>query len=178
MARYGKILLLFSCLLLAGVCVLHAQTAPKWILVNATTAKLPAKNGNQKLPLKYTVYKTDNTKLKQYLTDIKKGKQQTYEMLFPVSKEAGLQNFVLSNAEVMSPALAAKYSQLISLKGFAKGNQGNTTRVNYDGVQLRVDTNWNGKEYFIMPWKKGKSIYYVVYCIDDSGQEKRPFEAR
>lgn len=148
----------------------------KWTKVTATAGlKLPARQGNALLPRKYQIYTTPTGKLKAFMEAT--GKKHT-DVILPFSEEPGCQVFSVQPSGTMSPELAAKFPELISLKGVARADKNATLRLDYNGSELNAEIIWKGVSYIIAPWKKGSRTYYLLYKKEDSGTEKKPFREK
>lgn len=131
-----------------------------------TVSRLPSRNGAKKLPLKFTAYSTDAVQLDRLLT-VAKGCDSTY-LLLPMPGP-GCLDFYVRPSGTLSPGLAAKYPELVSLKGQGIGHKSAAVRVDYNGKEMNAEILWQGTYYIIAPWKKGKKIYYIVYRKQDAG---------
>lgn len=131
------------------------------------------KENAPKLPKAYTVYRIDNNQLKPFFKSLKENNGGLINL--PVSDTTCL-TFTLSNSEVMSPSLAKKYPDIVSLKGHTTDNNANSLRLDYDGKKMKAEITRNNEVYFITPWQEGDTIYYLLYNKNDAGYEKVPFE--
>ncbi len=130
--------------------------------------------GNNKLPAKFQVFATDPQALKLYLTATNSA-DQTSPIALPLSEGVGCQVFEVGTSGTMSPELAAKFPNLISLKGQAPNQAGADARIDFDGEKMEAQLNWEGQTYIISPWPSSSgTIYYLVYKKEDSGREKIP----
>jgi len=83
-------------------------------------------------------------------------------------------SFATTPSGTMSPELAAKFPQLVSLKGTNPQDQSATIRLNYDGSRLDAEMYIDGIPYILAPWKKNNVIYYLLYKKEDSGVQRKP----
>lgn len=135
--------------------------------------KLQPVSGTAKIPAAYTVYTIPEKQLKQFLMAVKAAPEYSMQFSLPLPENEDCQQFLLADAHTMAPALAAKYPQLVSLKGHAPGNRNATLRLDYDGANLRAELSREGTIYLLSPWKSGKKKYYLIYKKEDAGIEKR-----
>lgn len=148
----------------------------KWVRITAVAAlKLPARQQTARLPRKYQVYTTDATKLRAFMQAA--GKRPS-AIVVPLPEDPGCGQFSVMPSGTMSPELASKFPEIVSLKGTSKEERSASLRLDYDGKELNAEIIWNGTSYIIAPWKKGKQIYYLVYRKEDSGTEKKPLTER
>lgn len=134
--------------------------------------KLQPVAGKAKLPTQYSVYTINEKQLKDFLMAAKNAPDNSAELALPLAA-LGCKQFALANANTMSAGLAAKYPELVSLKGFAKEDNNASLRLDYDGSSLRAEITWGGTIYLLSPWKSGKKKYYLVYKRDDAGIERK-----
>jgi hypothetical protein len=148
----------------------------QWVKIqNVKTLRLPAKEGMAKLPLKYSVYTINNLALKKYLMSLK---AKPGNIVLPVGGDQQCIKMYVSNSGTMSAGLAAKFPQLVSLKGNGVQDKSATVRLDYDGATLNAEIISGGVSYIIKPWKKGSTIYYLLYRKEDSGIERKPLNER
>jgi hypothetical protein len=144
----------------------------QWMKINnAKSLKLPAKSGSAKLPNTFSVFTTNAATLKKYMMSLKKNGG---EIILPAPGQMSCVNFNVMNSGTMSPQLAAKFPELVSLKGMATNDKTATVRLDYDGVNLNAEMAFGGVPYIISPWKKGTFTYYLLYKKEDSGVERKP----
>lgn len=150
--------------------------ALQWMKIQpGSTLKLPAKKGTAKLPLKYTVYTVNNLALKKYMMSLK---VKPGNIVLPVNGGLSCIEAYVSNSGTMSAELAAKFPQLVSLKGNGIQDKSATVRLDYDGKELNAEIISGGISYIIEPWKKGSAVYYLLYRKEDSGVERKPLTER
>jgi hypothetical protein len=146
------------------------NTVLQWVKTqNVKALRLPAKEGMAKLPLKYSVYTINNLALKKYLMSLK---AKPGNIVLPVGGDQQCIEMYVSNSGTMSAGLAAKFPQLVSLKGNGVQDKSATVRLDYDGAALNAEIISGGVPYIIIPWKKGSTIYYLLYRKEDSGVER------
>lgn len=144
----------------------------QWLKIqNVKALKLPARKGTAKLPLKYSVYTVNSLTLKKYLMSLK---ATPGNIALPVSGDQQCMEAYVSNSGTMSAELAAKFPQLVSLKGNGINDKSATVRLDYDGVVLNAEIISGGVSYIIEPWKKRSKIYYLLYRKEDSGVKRMP----
>lgn len=144
-----------------------------WLPVTAIKKlKLQPLAGKAKLPTQYSVYTISEKQLKDFLMAAKKAPDNSIVIALPLAA-LGCKEFALANANTMSAGLAAKYPELVSLKGFAKEDNNASLRLDYDGADLRAEITWGGTIYLLSPWKSGKKKYYLVYKKEDAGIERK-----
>jgi len=96
----------------------------------------------------------------------------------PLPAPLGCQYFELTPSGAMSGALAAKFPDLASLKGFAVHNPAATIRLDYDGSKMHAEVIWEDKVYLAKPVDVQDGIVYIVYDRKESGDLKQPFEEK
>jgi hypothetical protein len=99
-------------------------------------------------------------------------------IVLPVSADPSCIEAYVSNSGTMSAELAAKFPQLVSLKGNGVTDKSSTVRLDYDGAALNAEIISGGVSYIIEPWKKGSAIYYLLFRKEDSGVERKPLTER
>jgi hypothetical protein len=152
------------------------KIALQWVKIQHVSAlKLPAKKGTAKLPLKYTVYTVNSPALKKYMMSLK---AKPGNIVLPVNGEPSCIEAYVTNSGTMSAELAAKFPQLVSLKGNGTQDKSATVRLDYNGAALNAEIISGGVSYIIEPWKKGSVIYYLLYRKEDSGVERKPLSER
>jgi hypothetical protein len=148
----------------------------QWVKIqNVKSLKLPAKNGTAKLPLKYTVFTVNGPALKKYMMSLK---AKPGNIVLPVGGDPFCIEAYVANSGTMSAGLAAKFPQLVSLKGNGVKDKSATVRLDYDGAALNAEIISAGVSYIIEPWKKGSTIYYLLFKKEDSGVERKPLTER
>lgn len=148
----------------------------QWVKIQSVSAlKLPTKNGTAKLPLKYTVYTVNGPALKKYMMSLK---AKPGNIVLPVNGDPSCLEAYVSNSGTMSAELAAKFPQLVSLKGNGITDKSSAVRLDYDGAVLNAEIISGGVSYIMEPWKKGSAIYYLLYRKEDSGVERKPLNER
>lgn len=148
----------------------------QWLKIqNVKSLKLPAKKGTAKLPLKYTVFTVNGPALKKYMMSLK-AKQGSIAL--PVNNGQECLEAQVSNSGTMSAELAAKFPQIVSLKGSGINDKSATVRLDYDGAALNAEMISGGVSYIIEPWRKGSTIYYLLFRKEDSGVERKPLTER
>lgn len=144
----------------------------QWVKIqNVKSLKLPAKKGTAKLPLKYTVYTVNHLALKKYMMSLK---AKPGNIVLPIGDEQQCIALHVSNSGTMSAGLAAKFPQLVSLKGNGINDKSATVRLDYDGASLNAEIISSGVSYIIEPWKKGSATYYLLFRKEDSGVQRKP----
>lgn len=131
-----------------------------------------SKKGPQ-LPLKYTVYTINNEQMQAFFKSLQTTGQGSINLPVPGH---GCQPFQVENSGTMSAELAAKFPEIISLKGTAQHNKAGYTRIDYDGKKLKVEITWDNEIYYIQPWEEKGQLWYVLSDRRDMGYEKQPFE--
>lgn len=151
--------------------------AAAWQKITTTThLKLKPASGTAKLPAAYTIYTIEEKQLKEFLKAAKSAPDGTLQIAIPLPGGLGCTAFVLANAQTMAAELAARYPELVSLKGQAVTNpNGGLLRLDYNGTDLRAEVTWNGTVYLLSTWNSGKQKYYLVYKKEDAGIEKNPY---
>lgn len=159
-----------SCSSYAGSFELH------WISIqNVKALRLPAKMGSAKLPSDFKVFTVNNARLKKYMSALK---ARPGNLFLPVPVNPGCLQVNVSNSGTMSAELAAKFPELVSLKGNGVTQKASTVRLDYDGKVLNAEITHEGTIYIIAPWKKGTAIYYLLYRKQDSGVERKPLSEK
>lgn len=87
---------------------------------------------------------------------------------------AGCTNFSVTVSSTMSPELAAKYPDIISLKGSSEA--GADLRLDWDGTQMRGQVILRGDTWLLEPFAAGGKTFYLVYHKADASATKKPFE--
>lgn len=154
-------------------CSTGGDASVDFILIQDKKFTPPATKKGKQLPKKYSVYQVDNNKLNEAFKKIKDGHGGTLN--FPIPGN-GCQAFTLVESGTLSKELAAKYPEIISLKGQALQNAANDARVDYNGKQLQVEINWDGEVYYITPWIEKGKLWYLLSSKKDTGYEKVPYE--
>lgn len=131
-----------------------------------------SKKGPQ-LPLKYTVYTINNEQMQAFFKSIQSTGQGSINLPVPGH---GCQSFYVENSGTMSAELAAKFPEIISLKGMAQHDKAGYTRIDYDGKKLKVEITWDNEIYYVQPWEEKGQLWYVLSDKRDTGYEKQPFE--
>ncbi len=158
-----------------GITVRGKTAAWQKITINPNLKLKPA-SGTAKLPAAYTLYTIHETQLKEFLKAAKSAPDGTQKLALPLPGGEGCTQFVLANAQTMAAELAARYPELVSLKGHAVTNpNGGLLRLDYNGTDLRAEITWNGTVYLLSTWYSGKNEYYLVYIKEDAGIEKNPY---
>lgn len=148
----------------------------QWLKIrNIKSLKLPAKKGTAKLPLKYAVYTVSGPALMKYMMSLK---AKPGNITLPIGNDEQCIEVYVSNSGTMSAGLAAKFPQLVSLKGNGVKDKSATVRLDYDGAALNAEIISGGVSYIIEPWKKGSIIYYLLFRKEDSGVERKPLTER
>ncbi len=88
---------------------------------------------------------------------------------------SGCQTFALTRSETMSPELARKYPQLVSLKGTGTG--GRDLRLEWDGQVLHGQVIETDKTYWMEPYNTASGTVYLVFDKADLPKIPRPFES-
>lgn len=144
----------------------------QWFKVNNPAAlKLPVKAGSARLPKQYTVFTTHPKQLHTYMMMLK---AKGGSIVLPSSGAMACRTFSVTSSGTMSPELAAKFPQIVSLKGFEEKDHASTVRIDSDGSQWSAEMTLGGVAYIISPWKKGAVTYYLLYKKEDSGVERKP----
>lgn len=160
-----------------GCSIVQHSRKLQWIPVkNPVGLGLPKQHGQAKLPSVYEVYRVDAASLRAFMKAI--GKKDNDIMLPLPEREGGCTRFRTSPSGTMSPGLAARFPDIISLKGYGLADKGLSLRLDYDGQALHAEMIRNGVSYIIAPWKKGKRIYYLLYNKEHSGTERKPITER
>lgn len=148
----------------------------QWTLVaDVKSLKLKPQSGSMKLPKKYHVFVVATAHLNTRLTELRM-KGGTIELPLPdtsVSFGFNCETFKVENSGTMSPALNAKYPQIVSLKGFSLKNKNNTIRYDYNGIAQNISIIWNGINYLYVPYKSNNKTYYLLYNKMDDNNSKQ-----
>jgi|GEM_PF-1213125 len=136
-------------------------------VANVAALQLPDSNGRARLPRKFEVYTADGARLRKYMMALNREKSRDHTILLPLAEPGGCIPFLVQPAGTMSPELAAKYPQLVSLKGNGTREKGALLRLDYNGSELSAEISRNGQVYLITPWKRKKQVYYLVYKKED-----------
>ncbi|PZF75028.1 hypothetical protein [Taibaiella soli] len=106
-----------------------------------------------------------------------KAKTTAAPFSMPLSGPDDCRAFTTQVSGTMSAELAAKYPEIVSLKGRSDANADADLRLDYDGNQMRGQIIWSGKVYIIDPVKYGNSTVYIVYDKNDTSVPKNSFES-
>lgn len=106
-----------------------------------------------------------------------KAKTTNAPFAVPLTGPDDCRAFTTQVSGTMSAELAAKYPEIVSLKGNAQANANADLRLDYDGNQMRGQVIWSDKVYLIDPVKYGNSTVYIVYDKNDSSIPKNSFES-
>jgi|SRR5690606_16657174 len=130
--------------------------------------------GKRKLPKKFQMFAVNKQELQAYLTAANVSGVQSIIAL-PISEGIGCRRFEVSPSGTLSPELAKKYPQLISLKGVSAENEQADLRIDFDGEKMEAQINWNNQIFYISSWPAHSGeLYYLVYKKEDSGRTKIP----
>jgi hypothetical protein len=88
---------------------------------------------------------------------------------------SGCQTFTVTRSETMSPELARKYPQLVSLKGTGTG--GRDLRLEWDGQVLHGQVMETDKTYWIEPYNTASGTVYLLFDKAALPRTPRPFES-
>ncbi len=139
---------------------------------NVRLTPAATKKGPQ-LPKKYVVYTINNEQMRAFFQSLKSAGHGHINLPVPGQ---GCQAFHVENSGTMSEALAAKFPEIVSLKGTAQNNKAGSVRVDYDGKKLKAEITWENRIYYIQPWEENGTLWYVLSDRKDTGYEKQPFE--
>lgn len=125
------------------------------------------------LPKKYSTYLVSKAELKQFFVQIKNGNND--QIAFPLPDACV--TFSLKNSNAMDASLAAKYPEIMSLKGRSSNPDAQEARIDYDGNKLKAQIGYNRKTYILEPYTEtADKIVYLLWDKDDTGYPKAKFE--
>lgn len=87
---------------------------------------------------------------------------------------SGCKRFSVTVSQTMSPELAAKYPDIISMKGSA--DDGSDLRLDWNGKEMRGQVVSGADTWFIEPYSSGTQTCSLIYHKNDASATKRPFE--
>lgn len=119
------------------------------------------------LPKEYSVLKAENEKA--FFAAAKK-EGGTAAIQLPL----GCRKFRLSLSETMSPQMAERYPDLVSLKGVSEN--GADLRLDWDGTSMRGQIIEAGKSFLLEPRTDVGAHVYILYNKDNATTPRRPFE--
>lgn len=130
---------------------------------------------NYTLPAHFNTYTiSTDRQLKAFFI---KAKTTAAPFSVPLSGPDDCRAFTTQVSGAMSAELAAKYPEIVSLKGRSEANANADLRLDYDGSQMRGQVIWSDKVYIIDPVKYGNSTVYIVYDKNDTSVPKNSFES-
>jgi hypothetical protein len=129
------------------------------------------------LPAVFETYTTDANQLKNLLMAAPTASPQAI-INIPLPAPLFCQSFELKNAGTMSPELAEKYPEIVSLKGSGINNVAAAIRLDFDGQKMRGQITWDEKTFLIYPLQTQEGMRYIIYEQAATGEQKQPFERR
>lgn len=125
------------------------------------------------IPKKYKIYTLDSHNLQSWIQDLKQNNKTGF-ITIPIN---GIdETFTLEDAKTMSPVLAAKFPQILSLKGFHTKDPQSNIRLNINEQELDIQVQIKDKTYIISKWEQPNFSGYLIYDKNDSNEEKLDFE--
>ena len=125
------------------------------------------------VPRKYASYAVDAAEWKAFAETLKRrGDDEVTGLNIPLP--AGCKRFSVTVSSTMSPELAAKYPDLISLKGSSE--DGADLRLDWDGARMRGQVILRGDTWLMEPFSAGGKTFYLIYHKADASATKKPFE--
>lgn len=125
------------------------------------------------VPRKYTSYTVDAAEWKSFAQKVKeRGPGEVTGLNIPLP--AGCTAFSVSLSSAMSPELAAKYPDIISLKGTTEN--GADLRLDWNGTGMRGQVILRGDTWLLEPFAASEKTFYLIYHKADASATKKPFE--
>lgn len=125
------------------------------------------------VPNKYSAFSVDAAEWKAFAETLKRrGHDEVTGLNIPLPQ--GCKNFSVTVSSTMSPELAAKYPDLISLKG--NSEDGADLRLDWNGAQMRGQVILRGDTWLVEPFAASGKTFYLVYHKADASATKKPFE--
>lgn len=125
------------------------------------------------VPKKYNAYIVDAAEWKAFAQKVKeRGPGEVTGINLPLP--TGCTNFSVTVSSTMSPELAAKYPDIISLKGSSEA--GADLRLDWNGTAMRGQVILRGDTWLLEPFAAGDKTFYLVYHKADASTTKKPFE--
>lgn len=124
-----------------------------------------------KLPTKFSVYQANEGDLKHFLQKVNQGAEPVI-MFIPVKDQCIAFKVVPSGT--MSKELAAKFPDVVSLKGSSVGSELVSIRIDYKEDNLKMEINDHGQIYLMETWPGKDGNYFLLFNKEDAGYEKTP----
>lgn len=140
-------------------------------IINTSKLNLTPKVRQTKLPLKYSVYQVNEQDLKAFLLAAQRSTEPLI-MFIPVNNECI--SFKVAASGTMSKELAAKFPDLVSLKGMATHKQGTSVRIDYTDGNLKMEIQDNGQVYLMETWTGKVQNYFLIFDKNDADYIKTP----
>lgn len=151
------------------------ETSIQWKeLSEVRNIDLKSLSGSAKLPLEFEVYEVDSFLLDSFLLAAQQMKNSAKTIRFPLPM--GCVSFSIVSSKLLSPELASKFPDLVSLKGTSQDQEDLSCRIDYHRGNLKVEFNHQGEIYFLDTWRGKTRSYYLTYKKENAGYEKLPFE--
>lgn len=177
---YGLFVLLSSCATTAqvdntmekvNVCSFLDNSKPiTWQqIMNPSKLELKPTIRQTKLPTKFTAYKINEADLKTFLKSVNEGTKPAI-MYLPLNNDCI--SFKISTSGTMSKELAAKFPDIISLKGTSVNSQLVTVRIDYKDENLEMEINDQGQVYLMETWPGKEGNYFLLFNKNDAGYPK------
>lgn len=136
------------------------------VTMTLTAEPVSAVSGTN-LPKSYTVLRAGNEKA-FFKTVRKEGGTAAFQL------PSGCRQFKLSLSETMSPQMAERYPDLVSLKGVSE--DGTDLRLDWDGTVMRGQILEAGKSFLLEPQAAGSGNVYILFNKADVTLSPRVFE--
>jgi hypothetical protein len=134
-----------------------------------------AKAKDLNLPAAYNTYVVEETQLKRFFEVAAAGDVKQVKTVVPLGT-TGCQVFHVKRSGTMSPGLAEKYPELVSLSGTGEKGTGDL-RLDFDGKKMSGQVIWKNDIYLVSPIEYSNRFYYIIYKKSDAMEEKQPFES-
>lgn len=159
-----------------GACSFSAENKSlDWLRIeDVAKLKLEPTIRKTQLPTKFSAYLLNEKDLKAFL---KSANQEGKSTIASIPIENKCIQFKLSQSRTMSKELAARFPDIISLKGISTSSETVSVRIDYKEDNFKAEINDNGKIYFIDTWSGEGRNYFLIYKKEDAGYEKIPHKS-
>lgn len=138
-------------------------------IMDASKLELKPTIRQTKLPSKFTVYKINENDLKAFLKSVS---QATSPVTMFVPLYSDCIPFKISPSGTMTKELAAKFPDIISLKGTAVNAELTTVRIDYKEDNLEMEIHDQGQVYLMETWPGKDGNYFLLFNKNDAGYSK------
>ena len=150
-------------------CLAFAQKV--WTKVDESQISLRSNEYRDIIPERYTAFEFDNQSFQSLLTDAPneaimsaKGSTVTIDLPMP---DGTTGSFVVWNAPVMQPALAAKYPGILSFKGYLASDRSVVARFGIGANGFHASILDHDGMVYVDPYSVGNTKNYISYYTKD-----------